>query len=261
MDISYKIKHIYNIIFDILKNINNNVSFMNNKKIYEKQININILKLILFDANILEINNNLIMNIINDFNKNVVTFNICKNINYFFINYQLDYYKYIFNELDRNLLFFDIIDNKVKELIQKPYIIFNNMNDKLSIQKWLQIMKKNINLIYYQPIKITNNDIINLSELLYYIIKVTEQNIDCIYYNNLLVVSNNFKNLIIYNNRINLKINDIFTNKNINLGHLIKNIKNDNNIILYDIKNDDKNINKYKMKYLKYKGKYLCNNQ
>ena len=123
-------------------------------------------------------------------------------------------------------------------------------------------MKKYINLIYYQPIKITNNDIINLSELLYYIIKVKEQKLECINYKNLIVISNNFKHLIICNDRINLKINDIFTNKNINLGHLVKNIKNNNNnIILYDIKNDDKNINKYKMKYLKYKGKYLCNNQ
>ena len=38
------------------------------------------------------------------------------------------------------------------------------------------------------PIKITNNDIINLSELLYYIIKVKEQKLDCIYYNNLIVI-------------------------------------------------------------------------
>ena len=258
LTISIKIKYIYNIIYDILKNINNSSLFINNKKIYEKQINTNIIKLILIDSNILEINDNLIKNIINSFNKNLITLTICKNINYFFINYQQEYYKYIFNELERDILFFDTMDNKVKELIQKPYIIFNNMDDRLSILKWLHIVKKYIHLIYFQPIKINNNDIINLSEILYHINNIKEQKLNCIYYKNLLTISNKFKNLIIFNDRINLKINDIFPNKNINLGHLVKNIKNNNNsIILHE---DYHNLNKYKMKYLKYKGKYLANN-
>ena len=160
--------------------------------------------------------------------------------------------------MDKDMLFIDTIDSKIKEIIIKPYIIFNNMTDKSSILKWLQIIKKYLNLMYYQPIKLSHNDIIDLSEVLYFIIKVDEQKITNINYRNLINVSNKFKNLIIFNNRINLKINDIFIDKNINLGHLVKNIKNNNNITLYDT-ND--NINKYKMKYLKYKGKYLLNNK
>lgn len=258
--VNNKIKNIYNMIYEILKNINDNTIFINNKKIYEKQINLNIFKLIFIDTNILEIDESLINDIIKNFNNNLITYEISKNLNYFFINHQQDYYKYIFNILERNILFFDIIDNKVKELIQKPYIIFNNLNDKLSILKWLEIIKKYINLFYYQPIKIKNDDLINLSELLYFIIKVKDQKINCIHYQNLICVSNKFKYLIIFNDRINLRINDIFVNKNINLGHLVKNIKNNNiNIILYE-DNNNNNINRYKMKYLKYKGKYLSNN-
>ena len=97
---------------------------------------------------------------------------------------------------------------------------------------------------------------VNLSEIIYCISKVKEQKLNCIYYKNLIHISNKYKKLIIFNDRINLKINDIFTNKNMNLGHLVKNIKNNSNIILYE---ENNNVNKYKIKYLKYKGKYLCN--
>lgn len=258
LTLSYKIKHLYITFFDIIKNINDPLYFKNNKKIFDKNIYINIINIILFDDNILELNNIFINKLRDTFNKILLSHNICKNLNYFYINFQIDYFKYIFNEIDKDMLFIDTLGSKIKEIIIKPYIIFNNMNDKVSILKWLQIIKKYLNLMYYQPIKLSHNDIIDLSEVLYFIIKVDEQKITNINYRNLINVSNKFKNLIIFNNRINLKINDIFIDKNINLGHLVKNIKNNNNITLYDT-ND--NINKYKMKYLKYKGKYLLNNK
>jgi hypothetical protein len=257
LNISNTIKHIYNICYEILKNITNKSFFKNYKKIYEKNIYTSIFKTIIFNDNFLEINNDILLYLQKYFNENYVCYCICKNLNYFFINYQIDYYKYIYNELNKNLLFFDILDIKIKEIIQKPYLLFNKLKDKLSILKWLQIISKFINLLYYQPIKIENNDIINLSELLYYFTKVNEQKITCTNYKNLIHIANKHKNLIIFNDRINLKINDIFIDKNINLGHLVKNIKNNSNIVFYD---ETENINKYKMKYLKYKGKYLLDN-
>ena len=174
------------------------------------------------------------------------------------INNQLDYYKYCFNELNKNMLFFDLVDSKVKEIIQKPYIVFNHMNDQESISRWLFVIKNYISSIFYQTIKINNLDIINLSELLFYANKIDEQNILNINYKNFIFIANKFKNLIVYNNRINLKLNDIFSDKNINLGHLVKDIKNNTEINFYQEKNNDKY--KYMMKYLKYKGKYLNNN-
>lgn len=258
LTISNKVKNIYFIYLDILKNINNLVYFKKYKKIYEKSIYINIFNIVFFYENVFELNKDILFNIQNIFNDNLLLYNICKNLNYLFINYQSDYYKYIFNVVEKNILFFDIIDLKIKDILNKPYILLNSIDDKLSIFKWLQITKKYLNLMYYQPIKLSHNDIINLTELLYFIMKVEEQKLSCINYKKLLYVSNKFKNLIIFNERINLKINDIFIDKNINLGHLVKNIKNNNNITLYDT-ND--NINKYKMKYLKYKGKYLLNNK
>lgn len=256
-NISNTIKNIYYILYDILKNINEPHFFKKYKKIYEKYIYINIFKIIIFNDNFLEIDKSILINLQENFNKNYVCYYICKNLNYFFINNQTDYYKYLFNELNKNILFFDILDIKLKEIIQRPYILLNNMNDKLSILKWLQITSKYVHLLYYQPIKIVNNDLIYLSELLYYFTKVNEQKLNCNNYKNLIYIANKHKNLIIFNDRINLKINDIFNNKNINLGHLVKNIKNNCNIVLYD---ENENINKYKMKYLKYKGKYLLNN-
>ena len=54
---------------------------------------------------------------------------------------------------------------------------------------------------------------------------------------------------MIFNDRINLKINDIFLIK-YKFRSFVKNIKNNNNnIILHE---DYHNLNKYKMKYLKY---------
>lgn len=254
--LSNKIRFIYNIIYDSLKKMNEKSNFINNKKIYEKSINTILFKIIFCNENIFDLDITILNNIIKNFNNNLVIYNISKNINYFYINYQTDYYRYIFNEINKNIMF-DIQDSKIKEIIQKPYIILNNMNDKLSILKWLNIIKKYINIMFYQPIKMTCTDIINLSEILYYISKVSEQKLNNNYYRNLIFISSKFKNLLIYNDRINLKINDIFTNKNINLGYLVKNIKNNNIVVLYE---ENDYINKYKMKYLKYKGKYLLVN-
>ena len=260
LNINSKIKYTYYIIYEIIKNINNLTFMKSYKKIYENKVYINIFTNIFCSSNILEINETIIKKLINIFNINYISNEICKNINYFHINNQIEYYNYIFNELDKQILFYNLIDCKVQELIQKPYTIFNNINERVSILMWLNVTKNQINLMYYQPIKISNEDIINLSEILYLLGKVKEQKINCTNYRNFIYIANKFKKLIIFNDRINLKINDIFINKNINLGHLVKNIKNNNNINFNENLNvsDDLSL-KYKIKYLKYKGKYLCN--
>lgn len=257
LSMNSKIKPIYSFIFNILKNVNNCNLYIHDLKLYDKYLYFSLFKIIFFNEECIQISKETNMNILFNFNKNIVKYNICKNINYFYINYQLDYYKYLFNNINKNNLYFDIMDTKVKDILYKPHILFNNMKDEVSIMKWLIIIRKNINNMYYQPIKINNNDIINLCKLLHFASKIKEQKLSCNNYKNFIIVSNKFKHLIIYNNRINLKINDIFPSKNINMGHLVKNIKNTTEVSLYK---EEEQLNKYKMKYLKYKGKYLSNN-
>jgi hypothetical protein len=73
-------------------------------------------------------------------------------------------------------------------------------------------------------------------------------------------------NIILFNDRINIKFKDIFKQININLGFMTRDIVNEETISVtitedLDDYNEDsellEKIHKLKRKYYKYKGKYL----
>ena len=164
--------------------------------------------------------------VIDIFNNNYFSYILFKELEWSKINIQIDHYKYIYSELNGKLFFDDIFDSKIKNILINPYIMFNYLEDYLSIMKWINISINYINQIFYQPIKINVEDIEDLSKILFYLKKINVQSLEDRYYNNLINISNKNTYLILFKNRINMKINNIFPNKNINLGHLVKDIKN-----------------------------------
>ena len=88
--------------------------------------------------------------------------------------------------------------------------MFNYLEDYLSIMKWINISINYINQIFYQPIKINVEDIEDLSKILFYLKKINVQSLEDRYYNNLINISNKNTYLILFKNRINMKINNIF---------------------------------------------------
>ena len=107
------------------------------------------------------------------------------------------------------------------------------------------------------------NDIMNIGKILYYLNCISDQNIENKDYYNILKYLKKYEDIIIYNDRINLRIRDILKKSKINLGYLAKHLINEDidNIILSP-KSDDMNDINNKLKlmtqqYYKYKGKYL----
>ena len=246
-----------NYIFLIIKNIDN-IDILNDSKIYSKLINYNIIKIIIFKNNILDIEVN---KIINKFNYNLVVYNISTKLEWMYINEQIDYMDYYLNYVDDNL-FLNNIQFKIKKIILKPYLMFNYFENEFSFIKWLYIINKYINQIFYQTIKIKKKNLYCLGQILYYLSIIDKNNLEDKNYEKLINLIYKYKVFVIFDNKINIKINDIFYDKNINLGILLKDIKNVNiNINLDDNSNKlIKKINKYKIKYFKYKGKYLLSN-
>lgn len=253
--INIKIKKLYTYFISNFKKNNCKDVFFNNINLYSKSLYIDLFKIIFFVDNFLDINNK---EVIKNFNNNLVLYNISCKFNFLYLNEQLDYYKFYFDKTHIQNIFIDIIDKKIRDILKKPYLMFNYINDKLAFINWTVIIRIYISQLFYQPIKIKADDIINLSELMYACKNIKQQNIQDSYYFEFICLSNKYKHLVIYNDRINLKINDIYLKKNINMGHLVKDIKYNNKI--YCLSNNDNQIIKYKLKYLKYKTKYLENN-
>ena len=66
--------------------------------------------------------------------------------------------------------------------------------------------------------------------------------------------------MILFNDRINIKLKELFKNVNINLGYLARDIVNMETFTITESSEMDDitaTINKLKRKYYKYKGKYL----
>lgn len=250
----YNKKHLIN-YFNKL--INNDKTIFNDLNIYSNKTNYNIINIILFN---LPWNNYTSNDMIICFKKNYLLYNLTINLNWMYVKYQIDYIKFYLKFNNKNTFIFNV-DNKLKSILLQPYNMFTYLNDEVSFVKWIYIMEDYVNTIFYQPIKIKKEDYYNLGMLLFLINNAKIQEHNDIDYCKLLSFSFEYNDYIIYNNKINIRINEIFNN-NINLGKLIKDIKSNCNIISLDIdcNNHIDQINKYKIKYLKYKGKYLFKN-
>ena len=236
------------------KLINNDKTLFQDNNVYSNKTNYNIINIILFNLPWYNCTKN---DMIKCFKKKYLLYNLTNKINWINVKYQIDHVKYYLH-FNNNNIFVSNIENKLKIILLQPYNMFNYLNDEVSFVKWIYIMENYIHTIFYQPIKIKKEDYYNLGILLFLISRVKSIDQYDIDYSRLLSFSYENSDYIIYKNKINIKINDIFNN-NINLGKLIKDIKSNTNNINLNFNNNNyiTKIDKYKIKYLKYKGKYL----
>ena len=141
--------------------------------------------------------------------------------------------------------------------------MFKYLKREIDIIKWIYVLENKYDELYYCPILINNDDIKILAKIIYYLLNIKEQNLNDKYYKKLINCSFNNQNIILENNKINLKIREKFNfiKCNINLGILAKHIIFQNNYIEFNDDNDEINVlknelNIIKNKYLKYKKKY-----
>ncbi len=155
------------------------------------------------------------------------------------------------------------MDNRIKKIIIEPLVMFNYLKKEEDFYKWIYNFKEDIPKIFYNMINLNNSDYKTLAKILYYYSKIQNQSLNDEFYRKLLGVLKMNSYIILFNDRINIKLKDIFKNININLGFLARDIINEENIsvtITEDIDEDNElydTINKLKRKYYKYKGKYL----
>jgi hypothetical protein len=269
-------------ILKILYNSKNNNydKIIFNSKIYNESILFEVLK------NLLENNELYILypNIIKTFNfiplkkyfTNIIIIKqILKNINWKNISYNLKQLKFLID--NTQLLYFKgrynknvfpiNFDTNIKKIIKEPLEMFKYLRSEKDFIRWIYFVD-NINIlnnIYFNNIIINSDDFEILGELLYRFSILKDQNLKNNEYLYLLQICKKNKHLILYNNRINLKLKEYFVKSNIlNLGFLAKHLNWDkdiqvsldemNNISIEELQKQFIIINK---KYNKYKGKYI----
>ena len=282
--INNKIKSVYLFLLKIYKSLNkDNISILYNSRIYTDNILNNIIKNIFFNDTYNLLKNIKICkkNICDIFIQNTITVQILSNLTWKNISKQLLYFKYIINiknnssellivdgKLNRNIVSINM-DNRLKRIIIDPLSMYNYLKRESDFHKWTINFKSVITKIFNNPIILKENDYLKLSKILYLISKTTIQSLDNKEYFVLINYIKHNSHIILFNDRINIKIKDIFKNNNLNYGYFAKHINelSENNMIsitennVYsDISfNDDitLKLNKLAKKYYKYKGKYL----
>ena len=162
------------------------------------------------------------------------------------------------------------MDNRLKKIILEPLYMFNYLKKEEDFYKWIFNFKELIPKIFYNMINLNNSDYKKLARILFFYSKIQNQNMNDEYYKKLLGVLKTNSNIILFNDRINIKFKDIFKQININLGYMTRDIVNEETIsvtITDDLNDlDDLNedseilekINKLKRKYYKYKTSIIC---
>lgn len=278
--INTKIKSSYIFVIKVYKSIiENDLYFLYNNRIYtDTTLNI-LVKILLFNDtfNLMDkISLNKTQNIFIDC---TIILNILNNITWKSISKQLASFKYIVdmkyqygdlfitdNKINKNIN----MDYKLKKLIIDPLHMFNYLKKESDYYKWIKNFKNIISKIFYNPIILTDKDYYKLSKIIFLISKITSQSLENTEYKNLINYLQKNSNIILYNDRINIRIKDIFVNNNLNFGYLAKHINDENNmssITLIDDSNTDEvysandilsfKLNKITQKYFKYKGKYI----
>ena len=238
--INNKIKSSYIFLIKIYKSIKEGgINIFYNNRIYtDNMINI-FIKILLFNDNY-NLFHGINLNIIHKiFIESTIILNILNNITWKSISKQLSCFKYIIemknkysdlfivdNKINKNI----IMDYKLKKIIMDPLYMFNYLKKESDYYKWIVNFKNIIGKIFYNPIILTDKDYYKLSKIIFLFSKITTQSFDNIYYKNLIVYLQKTSNIILYNDRINIKIKDIFINNNINFGYLAKHINEENSI-------------------------------
>ena len=116
------------------------------------------------------------------------------------------------------------MDNRLKKIIIDPLAMFSYLKTEGDYLKWMISFKDNVKRIFYKLIELDDNDYKKLSNIIYLISKVSIQNLEQNEYKMLIESMKQNTHIIMLNDRINIKIKDIFKNNNLNLGFLAKHI-------------------------------------
>ena len=150
------------------------------------------------------------------------------------IYYRLPYLKFIIknkilyyqDKINKNIIT-DTYDNKIKNIIQNPYEMINNMKTLDEYILWFNFLDFKLDELFNNKIILSSNDINNLAKLIYLLYNIKEQDIKDINYENFLTFANSNLKLILYKQQINIKIKEILKLKiPINLGILAKHLNN-----------------------------------
>lgn len=276
MNISkHKIKYIYNSFLKIINDIKNeNYYVINNYKIYTDTIFINIFFGILnFDE--LNISKKYIINLKNKYYINLKGLNILNLLSWETFNNKINYYKYILDQKNNNNKLFyyenkinnyiiDInMDNKLKKILNDPLYLYMFLKRERDFIKWTFVLKNNMDLFYDNMFKIDASMLKKIGKIIFLLTNITDQDIENEKYLDIIRFLKKHNNLIIHNDRINMKIKDILKKNKLNLGFLAKHIvsESDETMIISpdsdNYTNLSEKLKKMTKRYYKYKGKYL----
>jgi hypothetical protein len=152
------------------------------------------------------------------------------------------------------------MDTRLRKVIMDPLQILNYLKTENDYYKWLCEFRNLIGNIFNNMIILEEDDYMRLSRMLYIYSKIKNQSMEDKYYRKLIYYIKENNRLILFNDRINIKLKELFKNVNINLGYLARDIVNMETFTITESSEMDditSTINKLKRKYYKYKGKYL----
>lgn len=276
--INHKFKSILLFTLKIYKCLlNDDVSIINNSRIYNESIIYQIFKIfILNDTNNFFCDIKYLPNIKQKFINNIIIIQILTNLSWKTVSKQLSLFKYLISmkQISKDLIIVDgkinkvytqNMDNRLKKIIIDPLHMINYLKKEEDVYKWIFNFKDLIPKIFYNTINLEVSDYKKLAKILFNYSKIKNQNMEDEYYKKLLFVLKMDSKLVLFNDRINIKLKELFKNININLGYLARDVVNEEIIsvtISEDITDNNNTINidtihKLKRKYYKYKGKYL----
>ena len=280
--INSKIKSVYIFLLKIYKSIqNNDKTILCNTRLYNDYIINTIIKILLLNDTYKLFSNILdrIPIFINIFIENSIIIMILSNITWKNIAKQIVSLKYLITMKNHNSSLFIVdgklnkfiisptMDNRLKKIIIDPLCMYSYLKRESDYYKWTINFKDVIRKIFYNPIILKDTDYIKLNKIIFLISKVTIQSMDNNEYIKLINYLQKNIHIILFNDRINIRIKDIFKNNNLNLGFLAKHIndsiENTSISITDDIITSTENIDmtveisKITRKYYKYKGRYL----
>ena len=234
----------YNIMKLFLKLINNPNENISNYKFFHEIIYKNFIKIFFFENcnsyTLLKelVNDHRAIEKIKEYIQSSFTLiDISNKITWSNIYLRLPYLKYLIK--NKNLFFQDKInkiiipdsyDNRIKNIILNPYEMLGNMKTVDDYIIWFNFLDFKLVELFNTQISISSNDINELAKLIYLLYHVKEQDVKDTSYKLFLNHCNSNLKLILYNQRINLKIKEMLNLKiALNLGILAKHLNNFNN--------------------------------
>lgn len=247
----------------------NKIEIIYNSKYYTDAMLYTTIKILIFNDTYKLIN---VSNTIkNKFIENIIVIQILNNISWKTLNKQIDYFKYLVSvrDLCKDLILMDgkinkqyiiCADTRLRKIIMEPLQMLNYLKTEEDYYKWICEFKNLIGNIFNNMIILEDADYVRISRLLYIYSKIKNQLPDDKYYQKFIHYIKQNNRLILFNDRINIKLKELFKNININLGYLARDIVHEETFTITessDVADTTNTINKLKRKYYKYKGKYL----